>query len=238
MLIKLDVDWIPRTPGHALYIRPTMIGTGTAIGLHQPTDGMLYVICSPCQPYYDKELGLLATEEYSRSFPRGTSEFKIGANYSPCLFYLREAKDQGLDQNLWLYDGKITEAGTMNIFCHWIDSMGIEKISTPPDNGLILPGIIRDSIIQIMRNFYEIPIIEEMLEIKDIISSIKQKRIKSIFGTGTAATIVPINRIEYQNETFFIKNSDYSLMKSIHSKLQSIQLGKIEFHNWAYSIKD
>lgn len=99
-LLNLDSAWIPHQEGNALYIRLTMIGTGTAIGVHEPKDALLYVICSPCHPYYNNELSLLVTEEYTRSYYNGTGEFKIGPNYSPCLLYQKEAKLRGFDQNL------------------------------------------------------------------------------------------------------------------------------------------
>lgn len=47
-------------------------------------------------------------------------------NYGCSLFAQYEADDYGCQQVLWLYgqDHQITEAGTMNIFLHWINQDG------------------------------------------------------------------------------------------------------------------
>jgi branched-chain amino acid aminotransferase len=51
-LVKLDKHWIPREPGHSLYLRPTMIGTQAALGVGANTDVLMFVIASPVGPYY------------------------------------------------------------------------------------------------------------------------------------------------------------------------------------------
>lgn len=47
-------------------------------------------------------------------------------NYGCSLLAQYEAVDYGCQQVLWLYgeDHQITEAGTMNIFLHWINEDG------------------------------------------------------------------------------------------------------------------
>lgn len=47
-------------------------------------------------------------------------------NYGGALFAQYEAVDYGCQQVLWLYgeDHQITEAGTMNVFLHWINEDG------------------------------------------------------------------------------------------------------------------
>lgn len=215
-----------------------MIGTGTAIGVHEPKDALLYVICSPCHPYYNNELNLLVTEEYTRSYYKGTGEFKIGSNYSPCLLYQKEANLRGFDQNLWIFNNDITEAGTMNVFVQWINELGVEKVSTPTADGFILPGIVRDSVIQLIRAFSKVPVIEENININLLINAIKQNRVKCIFGTGTAATIVSVTGIGYRNNIYRIENYDTSLLKAIYTKLCNIQQGKIKFNDWIHPIRN
>lgn len=51
-MIKLDKHWVPKEPGHSLYIRPTMIGTQAALGVGANSDVLLFVIASPVGPYY------------------------------------------------------------------------------------------------------------------------------------------------------------------------------------------
>jgi len=54
-------------------------------------------------------------------------------NYGCALFAQYEAVDYGCQQVLWLYgeDHQITEAGTMNVFLHWINEDGGESSSVP-----------------------------------------------------------------------------------------------------------
>lgn len=55
-----------------------------------------------------------------------TSALRPCRNYGGCLAAQYEAQDFGCQQVLWLYgdDHQITEAGTMNIFLHWINEDG------------------------------------------------------------------------------------------------------------------
>jgi branched-chain amino acid aminotransferase len=80
------------------------------------------------------------------------------------------AQAQGCQQVLWLYGDKryVTEVGTMNVFIymknkqggkrndssehvHTIDSItcSASELITPPLNGLILPGVTRQSILDL-----------------------------------------------------------------------------------------
>ena len=96
ILIRKDKHWIPKEPGHSLYVRPTLskptlplsiasgvlmyqqseVGTQRAIGVGPPNEALLFVICSPVGPYYPqgfKPVALYSTTEYIRAAPGGTS---------------------------------------------------------------------------------------------------------------------------------------------------------------------
>jgi branched-chain amino acid aminotransferase len=51
-LVLLEKDWVPRGAGTSLYIRPTMIATETALGVHPSSQYMFYIIASPVGAYY------------------------------------------------------------------------------------------------------------------------------------------------------------------------------------------
>ncbi|KAG6891431.1 hypothetical protein C0992_007210 [Termitomyces sp. T32_za158] len=105
-LIRMDKHWIPKEPGHSLYIRPTLIGTQKAIGVCPPTEALLFVICSPVGPYYPKgfkPVALYGTTEYIRAAPGGTGAYKLGVNYAPGVMPQKEAAAKGYVQNLWLH---------------------------------------------------------------------------------------------------------------------------------------
>ena len=66
-LLKIDSDWIPKTPGSSMYIRPFVLATGN--GLHaSPSNEYKFVIaCAPSGAYFGGELKVLIEQTYSRS---------------------------------------------------------------------------------------------------------------------------------------------------------------------------
>ena len=104
ILIRKDKHWIPKEPGHSLYVRPTLselvifydilcslltlflVGTQRAIGVGPPNEALLFVICSPVGPYYPqgfKPVALYGTTEYIRAAPGGmfASDRIINSSY-------------------------------------------------------------------------------------------------------------------------------------------------------------
>ncbi|TIA85148.1 hypothetical protein E3P99_04065, partial [Wallemia hederae] len=156
-LVILDQKWIPQEPGYSLYIRPTLIGTQASLGVGASSDALLYVICSPVGPYYKngfKPVKLLATSKNVRAWPGGTGAYKLGANYVQGVKPQHEAAEKGYDQNLWLFgeEEQLTEVGTMNLFIVIRNDAGETEIVTPPLGDMILPGVVRDSILNLTRN--------------------------------------------------------------------------------------
>jgi hypothetical protein len=72
---------------------------------------------------------------------------RLFSNYGPTILPASKAKAKGFTQILWLYDGKVGEVGTSNIFFVLKGKDGVKELVTPELDGLILPGVTRDSII-------------------------------------------------------------------------------------------
>lgn len=91
---------------------------------------LLYAILCPVGEYFkadtDGAISLLADPRYTRAWPGGVGDRKMGSNYAPTIHVQREAASKGLQQVLWLYgeDHQLTEVGTMNIFMFWINDQG------------------------------------------------------------------------------------------------------------------
>ena len=68
-----------------------------------PREAILYVICSPVGPFFDRAVTLLANNEAVRAWPGGIGAQKVGGNYAPCIRPAAEAKAGGADQILWLF---------------------------------------------------------------------------------------------------------------------------------------
>ncbi|KAG1860817.1 aminotransferase [Suillus subluteus] len=230
-LITIDRKWIPNEPGHSLYIRPTLIATNSTLVIAPPKEALLFVITCPGF----KPVPLYGTTEYIRAAPGGIGAYKLAANYGPCVIAQKNAANQGYAQNLWLQGPGhwLTEAGTMNLFVVIKDRGGVSELITPPLDGMILPGVTRDSVLTLARNHVSgvkrlqglpdtIKVSERPINMAEIVQSSKEGRLVELFGTGTAAVISPVERIGYN-------------WRPLWTELVGIQTGAIN-SDWNYVV--
>ena len=89
-LIVIDLDWVPSSLSSSLYIRPTMIGTESTLGLGPSTEATHFVILSPVGSYFSakgiKPVNLLCDPSFVRATPGGCGYTKMGSNYAPTLW--------------------------------------------------------------------------------------------------------------------------------------------------------
>jgi len=245
-LIKTDKHWIPKEPGYSLYIRPTLIGTQKAIGVGPPSDALLFVICSPVGPYYPngfKPVSLYGTTEYIRAAPGGTGAFKLGVNYAPGILPQKVASEFGYAQNLWLHGPEhyLTEVGTMNMFVVFRKDDGAIELVTPPLDGMILPGVTRDSVLSLARDhssgktrLQNLPdrliVSERPVTMKEVKAASESGHLVELFGAGTAAVISPVDKIGYQGADVVIPTGQDGMgpiSKPIWTELVGRQTGVI-----------
>ncbi|ORY01711.1 branched-chain amino acid aminotransferase II [Basidiobolus meristosporus CBS 931.73] len=243
-LVRTDLRWIPSERGYSMYIRPTLIGTSEFIGVGPSDRAMLFVICCPVGPYYKtgfKAVSLQATTDRVRAWPGGTGDSKIGGNYAPGILPQINAVKEGYHQNLWLYgeNDQLTEVGTMNCFVFLKNEQGETELVTPPLNGLILPGVTRDSILGLAREWNEFKVSEREITMSEIVKAQEEGRLIEMFGTGTACVVSPIRNIGYQGKQIKVPldpkdpNSQAGpLTRRLNDTLLSIQYGEIE-HPWS-----
>lgn len=153
-----------------------------------------------------------------------------------------QASEEGCDQILWLFgpEHELTEVGTMNLFVYWKSPNGNHQLITPPlESQIILPGVIRDSVLGLSRQWAEFDVLEARLTMPEVIKAIKEGRLLEIFGTGTAAIITPVNNIRYKGENYEIpldgsdkKYSAGPLARRLWDSLIAIQYGEIA-HEWS-----
>ncbi|KIK26507.1 hypothetical protein PISMIDRAFT_28422 [Pisolithus microcarpus 441] len=246
-LIALDRYWIPKEPGHSLYIRPTLIGTNGTIGIQPPNEALLFVICSPAGPYYPqgfKPVPLYGTTEYIRAAPGGTGAYKLAANYAPGVIAQKMAAEAGYAQNLWLHGPEhyLTEVGTMNLFVALKGEDGVIELVTPPLDGMILPGVTRDSVLTLARNHVsgkkrlaglpeKLKVSERPITMGEVKAAAETRRLVELFGVGTACVITPVERIGYLGSDVVIPTGEDGmgpLSKPLWTELTGIQTGEIE----------
>lgn len=99
-------------------------------------------------------------------------------------FLQRRALDQGMQSVLWLFgdDDQITEAGTMNIFLVIKGDNGEKELITPPLSGLILPGGIRNSVLELAKQYKRTKAVERTINMKELKYLVKKGRVSNLFS--------------------------------------------------------
>ena len=233
-LVWIDREWIPTKKGESLYIRPFIYGSDPFLGVKPSSSYKLIILLSPVGAYYPegfKPVKILATSEFVRAVRKGIGECKTPGNYAASLFATEYARRQGFTQVLWM-DGVeqkyIEEVGTMNIFIQFKN-----EVATPKLTGGILPGITRESVLQILKD-WEIKVTERLIPMEEVISEYKKGNVLSVFGTGTAAIISEVEFLKYKDvEMKFDRNQSSNLALNLFDKLTSIHYGLSEDkYNW------
>lgn len=69
-----------------------------------------------------------------------------------------------------------------------------DKVITPALEGSILPGVTRDSVIQLLKK-WSIPLEERPLPFAEIEAAAAKGTLKELFGTGTASVVAPVGEL-------------------------------------------
>ena len=234
-LIELEKNWIPAKPDHSLYIRPFMFSTEEAIGVRPSNSYKFLILLSPTGPYYATPMKILVEETYTRAAPGGVGFAKNAGNYAASLQAAQKAKEMGYDQVLWTdaFEHKwLQEVGTMNVF-FVIDDIVI----TPSlDEGTILPGITRDSAIQILTDM-GLQVEERNISIDELMAACEAGKYMEVFGTGTAATISYIKELLYKDYSMYFDTTKWHVAPELKQRLTDIREGNAEDkYGWLMSI--
>jgi len=228
-LVILEKNWVPSAPETSLYIRPTVIATDPFLGVRASNTYRFYIILSPVGAYYAEgfnPIKIWVTREYVRAVRGGVGEAKTPGNYAASLLAGDEAHRRGYTQVLWLdgVEGKyLEEVGSMNIFF-----VIKGEIVTPELNGSILPGVTRDSVIQLARH-WNIPLVERRISIDELMQAHADGSLDEIFGSGTAAVISPVGEIKYGDQVITVADGKVGPMaEKFYRTLTGIQYGRVD----------
>ena len=237
-LVKLEEGWIPSAEGTSLYIRPFIIATDEFLGVRPSNTYLFIIILSPVGAYYPEGLNpvkIWIEDEYVRAVKGGVGYAKTGGNYAASLAAQVKAHEEGYSQVLWL-DGVerkyIEEVGAMNIFFK-ING----KVVTPKLNGSILPGITRNSVIELLKQ-WGVMVEERKISVDELLDAATSGALEEVFGTGTAAVISPVGHLRFEDNVIQIGDGGRGeISQKLYDNIVGIQLGKLpDINNWTVTV--
>ena len=199
-LVSADVDWVPTAEGQSLYLRPFMIATEAQVGMRPAQEYLFLLIAFPVTPFFSGEVRPVTvwlSDEYVRAAVGGTGEAKCAGNYAGSLLAQRQAAEQGCDQVVWLDAVErrwVEEMGGMNLF-FVLSEGGRTRLLTPALTGTLLPGVVRDSLIELAPGL-GLEVEQGRLSVDDWRQGCADGTLTEVFACGTAAVIAPVGHVK------------------------------------------
>jgi len=241
-LVAVDSRWVPAQDEESLYFRPLMIATEPGLGVRPAGEYLYLVIASPAGSYFAsgvKPVSVWLSYEYVRAAPGGTGAAKFGGNYAASLVAQAQAADQGCDQVVWLDAVErrwVEEMGGMNLF--FVFGSGADaRVVTPELSGSLLPGVTRDSLLQVAGELgYGVE--ERRISTEEWEKSNESGELTEVFACGTAAVITPVGSVKHTEGSFTINGGGAgAVTMRLRDALQSIQRGTApDPHGWMMTL--
>lgn len=139
----------------------------------------------------------------------------------------------------------------MNLFVVFKTENGGFELVTPPLDGMILPGITRDSVLALARGHTsgslkldglssDLVVNERAVTMKEVKDAAHSGRLVELFGAGTAAVISPVDRIGYLGEDVHIPTGPDGMgpiSRVIWKELSGRQMGAIP-SDWSVIVSE
>lgn len=197
LAVRENAQWVPPAGEGALYLRPILFGSGADLGVKPSSEYMFVIYCTPVGQYFGPGTAgarMKFCMDHHRAAPLGIGHVKAAGNYAQCFRAQLEAKSDGFSDVIYLDPNAeyIEEAAASNFFC--VDK---NKVVHTPQLGTILPGVTRDSILQLLRGLrnQDIQLKVGKVSIDTALNS------KEAFVTGTGAGITPIEHISTDEDS-------------------------------------
>jgi branched-chain amino acid aminotransferase len=234
LLVDTDKEWVPTTEGHSLYLRPFMIATQTGLGVNYPSKTYKYMAAS----YFTggiKPVSVWLSTEYTRAAPGGTGFAKCGGNYAAAFVAQRQAVENGCDQVVWLDAHEhryVEEMGGMNLFFVFGN-----KLVTPALTGTLLPGITRESILELAGDL-GLETEERLISVDEWQSACESGELTEVFACGTAAVVTPVGSVKGADRAWTVADGTPGpVTMRVREELVGIQYGALpDTHNWVHKI--
>jgi len=231
-LVRRNVAYVPPYGKGSLYIRPCLWGTGPVLGVSPAPEFTFMAYVSPVGPYFKTgftPIKLEITRDFHRAAPKGTGGVKSIGNYAGAMLPAKLTKAKGFSECIYLdarEDQYIEEVGAANFFC----VKGRTLLT--PQLGSILPGITRDSVMQIARDVMGLQVVEKHVSVEDALSA------DEAFCSGTAAVISAIGSITCEGREKIYNDFEVGqVTMELYNHLTRIQLCEEEDRfDWVVTI--
>ena len=208
----------------------------------QPSKTYTYmVIASPAGAYFTGGIKPVSSgcHWYVRAAPGGAGAAKCAGNYAGSLMAQAQAAEQGCDQVVWLdaVERKwVEEMGGMNLMFVFGEGENAEVI-TPELSGSLLPGVTRDSLIQVARDLgYTVN--ERRISIEEWEQAANSGMLSEVLACGTAAVVTPVGSVKYAGGGYDINGAQTGeVTMRLRDHLTGIQRGAVEDkHGWLHTL--
>ena len=216
---------IPGGSGQSLYLRPFLMGTGPCLAVKSSDAFTFLLIASPSGTYFGKPIRVLVERRHCRAAVGGTGADKVAGNYAASLQATTRCAELGWDQPLWLDPAErryVEELSGMNVVAV-IDG----ALHTPQLSGSILPGVTRDSLLQLARR-QGLTVIERAIPIDELLGDIAAGRCSELFACGTAAIVSPIAAVGEEDGSEFRLAGQGDVAHRLRSAILDIQEGRAD----------
>jgi branched-chain amino acid aminotransferase len=241
-LVDADRDWVPTGPDQTLYIRPYQMASEPFLGVRPAHEYLFLIIASPAGAYFPRgvqPVSVYLSEDYVRAAPGGTGDVKCAGNYAASLLAQEQAVEAGCDQVVWLDAAEkryVEEMGGMNLF-FVLGSGDDAELVTPALTGTLLPGITRDSLIEMARSMGH-TVTERLFSVDEWRQGVADGTVTETFACGTAAVITPVGEVKARTGDFVVGDgTPGALTMKLRESLLDVQHGRVADSNgWLHQV--
>ena len=108
----------------------------------------------------------------------------------------------------------------------------------PPLSGSILPGLTRDSVLTIVRD-WGMNVSEGRSGMEGLRRASADGALREVFGTGTAAVISPVGELRYRGENVVVNGgASGEISRRLFDEISGIQYGGIfDRYGWVHRVE-
>ena len=215
----------------AIYLRPFTVAEG-GIGVNISREPSVFVVATPVSSYFSGGNNDAVVTDRIRATPNGTGWIKAASNYTIAALAKNEAQEAGFMECIFLDAAcrkYVEEGSSCNIFFY----LKSGELVSPELGDTILPGITRDSIIELARD-KGIKTTERRISIEEALDETRE-----CFVSGTAVGAVPITSLSWNGrKSVFNSGKPGELSAEIQATLKGIQYGTIpDTKKWIETVR-